>query len=105
MSLETEKNPTSPSESHAESAPALRPPLAETIEALALLLKLLQDYAPLWFTKQHEQQAVRALQENSGAVNASLQELFRLLESYAPAWYQPEHHQKALTALQSMDRP
>jgi hypothetical protein len=71
-------------------------------EALAELHNLLEEHAPLWYTRRHHERAESALRNGRPGVGQVLIELYHLLEGYAPRWYKQEHHQRAESALRPL---
>lgn len=91
-------DPSSDTDSSGELPPAY------AIETLSELHCLLREYAPVWFTKRHDDRINSALRDSGTSLRESLHEIFHLLEEYAPAWYQPEHHEKAKSALRLLNK-
>lgn len=79
-------------------------PEARAMATLNDLHCLLKEYAPVWFTKRHEDRIHSALLYGGTSLADTLHEIFRILEEYAPAWYQPEHHEKAKSALRLLNK-
>lgn len=79
-------------------------PHERVVKALNELHNLLKEYAPVWFTKRHDDRINFALRDSDTSLADSLHEIFHLLEEYAPAWYQPEHREKAKSALRLMNK-
>jgi hypothetical protein len=84
------------------TASALELATAKAADALAELHNLLEENAPLWYTRRHHARAESALREGPTAVGQVLIELYHLLERYAPRWYKKEHHKRAESALRQL---
>ena len=91
-------------DSQSETNNASDLPHGNAIKALNELHDLLKEYAPVWFTKRHDDRINSALRDSGTSLADSLHEIFRLLEEYAPTWYQPEHREKAKSALRLMNK-
>jgi hypothetical protein len=75
---------------------------ARAADALMALHNLLEEHAPLWYTRRHHKRAESALRDGRAGVGRALIELYHLLEGYAPRWYKQEHHKRAESALRQM---
>jgi hypothetical protein len=71
-------------------------------DAMAMVVQemftLLEDYAPTWYTEEHHNRVIAALQQRA-MLGDTLLDLYRLLEEYGPAWYTEELHRKAASAM------
>jgi hypothetical protein len=66
------------------------------------LCKLLETYAPQWYTRAHSERASLALRGGPESLARIFNEWYDLLEEYAPAWYSEEQHRKAKSVAQSL---
>jgi hypothetical protein len=86
----------------AATASAMELATAKAADALAELHNLLEENAPLWYTRQHHERAESALRDGRAGVGQVLIDLYHLLEGYAPRWYKQEHHKRAESALRQL---
>jgi hypothetical protein len=54
--------------------------------------RLLEKYAPAWYTQEHHVRAEQALRKRGESLRAVFSELCDLLEQYGPTWFTEEHH-------------
>ena len=73
-------------------------------KTLAELYRLLEEYAPPWYTVNHHQKTELAFADGPVGMAKALIELVELLEEYAPAWYTERSHHDAQLALRALKR-
>ena len=76
----------------------------QLMAVLQELRGLLESYAPLWYTREHQERAESSLRCGRQASDAFI-ELYDLLEEYAPLWYTKEHHERAAAISQLLRKP
>jgi len=83
-------------------------PVAELREGLARALqdlyRLLERYAPSWYTSEHREMAQHGLRQGGKAQAKALIALHQLLQDYAPTWYREEHDQRAQLARRGLGK-
>ena len=79
-------------------------PRKNLVFVLRDLHRLLEDYAPRWYTYEHHRRSEFAFgQPGHGQAEAFLM-LFNLLEEYAPRWYPGELHEQARSAAEHLEK-
>lgn len=79
-------------------------PRNDLVVVLGDLHRLLEDYAPRWYTYEHHRTSELALRQQGHQAEAFLT-LYKLLEEHAPRWYTSELHREArLTAEHLMKK-
>lgn len=68
------------------------------------LHRLLEDYAPRWYTYEHHRRSELSLRQQSHRQAAAFLMLYNLLEKYAPRWYTGELRMEARLAAEHLEK-
>jgi hypothetical protein len=79
-------------------------PRNNLVVVLRDLHRLLQDYAPRWYTYEHHRRSELALRQPGPRQTEAFLMLYNLLEEYAPRWYPSELHQEARSAAEHVEK-
>ena len=79
-------------------------PRNNLVAVLADLHRLLEDYAPRWYTYEHHRRSELALRPPGHRQAEAFLMLYNLLEEYAPRWYPSELHQEARSAAEHLEK-
>ncbi len=79
-------------------------PRKNLVVVLRDLHRLLEDYAPRWYTYEHHRRSELALRQPGHRQAEAFLMLYNLLEEYAPQWYPSELHQEARSAAEHLEK-
>ena len=80
-------------------------PRNNVVVVLRDLHRLLEDYAPRWYTYEHHRRGELAFRQQAHRQAEAFLMLYNLLEEYAPRWYTSELHRKARSAAEHLEKP
>ena len=79
-----------------QGSDSAKEPTLERVElAVREQFRLLDTYAPSWFSQAQHERTVAALREGGESLRVVFSELCELLEQYGPGWFSEDHHKEA----------
>ena len=79
-------------------------PKNNLVVVLGDLHRLLEDYAPRWYTYEHHRRSELAFGQQGHRQAEAFLMLYNLLEEHAPRWYTSELHRKARSAAEHLEK-
>ena len=79
-------------------------PRNNLVGVLRDLHRLLEDYAPRWYTYEHHRKSEIAFGPQGQRQAEAFLMLYNLLEEHAPRWYASELHRKARSAAERLEK-
>lgn len=77
----------------------------DLVVVLGDLHRLLEDYAPRWYTYEHHRTSELAFGQQGHKQAEAFLVLYNLLEEHAPRWYTSELHREARSAAEHLEKP
>ena len=79
-------------------------PRNNLVAVLGDLHRLLEDYAPRWYTYEHHRRSELAFRQQGRRQAEAFLMLYNLLEEHAPRWYTSELHREARSAAKHLEK-